>query len=367
MTSTLSSVDVALDVTPLSAHIGAELRGLDLRSLSDDEVAAIRAAWLEHKVVFFPGQHLEPAEHLAFASRLGEPTEGHPVIPGIAEHPEVFEIDYSKTRELYATYGNVATKNQGIHWHTDVTFVRRPPAGSILRAVVIPEAGGDTAFSNQQAAFEALSPSLQDYLSTLTAVHDGEHQFSKILERVGEGKWEGAELPELEPVEHPVIRTHPETGAKILFVNRGFTSHIKELERGESDALLEFLYEHSVKPEYTVRYHWHTGDIGFWDNRATQHAVIGDYGTQHRVIQRVTIKGDAPVLSGGSSSTATRHLLMVRPHPQAALVPLGECRTGGLVTPASAPASGAARLLIPYRGIRYRRRDGGRHAAGLHR
>ena len=302
MTTTLSSTNrsslgVALDVTPLSAHIGAELRGLDLRSLSDDEVAAIRAAWLEYKVVFFPGQHLEPAEHLAFASRLGEPTEGHPVIPGIAEHPEVFEIDYTQASELAALYGDIAERTertQGLSWHTDVTFVKRPPAGSILRAVVVPDAGGDTLFSNQQAAFEGLSPSLQDYLSTLTAVHDGTNQFSKILELVGEGTWEGKKFSTLEPVEHPVVISHPQTGKRVLFVNPGFTSHIKDLSRSESDALLGFLYAHSVRPEYVVRYHWTPGTLGFWDNFATQHSVVGDYGSNPRVIQRVTLAGTEP-------------------------------------------------------------------------
>jgi taurine dioxygenase len=294
MTSTLPSLDVALDVTPLSARIGAEIRGVDLRSLSDAEVAAIRAAWLEHKVVFFPGQHLEPAEHLAFAARLGEPTEGHPVIPGIAEHPEVFEIDYTQTSELAALYGDIAERTAGLSWHTDVTFVRRPPAGSILRAVVVPEAGGDTLFSNQQAAFEGLSPSLQDYLSTLTAVHDGTNQFSKILELVGEGTWEGETFTSLEPVEHPVVISHPETGKQVLFVNPGFTSHIVGLSRSESDALLGFLYAHSVREEYVVRYHWTPGTLGFWDNFATQHSVVGDYGDRPRVIQRVTLRGTEP-------------------------------------------------------------------------
>ncbi|HXY92891.1 MAG TPA: TauD/TfdA family dioxygenase, partial [Acidimicrobiia bacterium] len=217
-----------------------------------------------------------------------------PVIPGLPEHPEVFEIDYSKSAELAALYGDVAERAAGLAWHTDVTFVRRPPVGSILRAVVVPVAGGDTLFSNQQAAFEGLSASLQDYLSSLTAVHDGRHQFSKLLELVGEGRWEGERYASLEPVEHPVVITHPETGKRVLFVNRGFTSHIKGLSRSESDALLGFLYAHSVRDEYVVRYHWRAGTLGFWDNRATQHAVVGDYGDQHRVIQRVTLRGTEP-------------------------------------------------------------------------
>lgn len=290
-------LDVDLDVLPLSATIGAEIRGVDLRDdLDDATVAAIRQVWLDRKVVFFPGQDLDPAEHLAFATRFGEPTEGHPVIPGLADQPEVFEIDYTKARELYGIYGDVKSKHQGLHWHTDVTFVARPPLGSILRAVVVPPAGGDTLFSDQQAAFEGLSPRLQEFLSTLTAVHDGRAQFAAALEsRGGVGRWEGEELTDLTPVEHPVVRTHPETGAKVLFVNPGFTSHIKELDRDESDALLAFLYAHSVRPEYTVRYHWRSGDIGFWDNRATQHAVAGDFAGAHRVIQRITLRGDEPV------------------------------------------------------------------------
>lgn len=293
MTDTLTSID--LDVRPLSGSIGAAIGGVDLRNVDDETIAEIRRIWLHRKVVFFPGQHLDEAAHQAFAARFGELTEGHPVIPSVEGFPNVFEIDYSKARELYATYGDVASKTQGLGWHTDVTFMPRPPAGSILRAVVVPDAGGDTAFSNQQAAFEALSPALQEFLSTLHAVHDGRAQFKAALEQVGSGRWEGEEVPEIEPVVHPVVRTHPETGAKVLFVNPGFTSHIVELTRPESDALLSYLYAHSVRPEFVVRYHWTSGDLGFWDNRATQHSVVGDFGGHHRVIQRVTIKGDAPV------------------------------------------------------------------------
>ena len=292
---TLIEPRVELDVRPLSGVIGAEIRGVALRHLDDETVAQIRRIWLERKVVFFPGAHLTPEEHLAFASRFGEPTEGHPVVPGIEGRPEVFEIDYSAARELYATYGDVATYERGVSWHTDVTFVPRPPLGSILNAVAIPPSGGDTLFSNQVAAFEGLSPALQDFLTPLHAVHDGTRQFQGILDLVGEGSWEGEKFTKLEPSVHPVVRTHPETGEKALFVNPGFTSRIVELSLLESDALLAFLYEHSVKPEHTVRYHWEQGTVAFWDNRVTQHAVVGDFGDQHRAIQRVTLRGDAPV------------------------------------------------------------------------
>jgi taurine dioxygenase len=292
---TIIDTRVDLDITPLSGNIGAEIRGVDLGNLDEESVREIRRIWLDRKVVFFPGQDLDPESHQAFAAHFGELTEGHPVVPGLDGFPNVFEIDYSKARELYASYGDVSTRTQGLDWHTDVTFVERPPLGSILRAVVAPPAGGDTVFSNQQAAFEAFSPSFQAFLETLTAVHDGQKAFQSIFDKNGSGRWEGQEVPKLDPVIHPVVRTHPETGAKVLFVNPGFTSHIDGLERSESDALLGFLYNHSVKPEFTVRYHWATGDIAFWDNRATQHSVVGDFGEQHRVIQRVTLRGDVPV------------------------------------------------------------------------
>ena len=288
-----------LDVRPLSGVIGAEIRGVRLDApVSPDLVAELRALLLRHRVIFFPGQHLTPSQHVAFARHFGELTPAHPVIPGIEGFPEVFEIDYTKSRELYATYGDVAARqSQGVSWHTDVTFVERPPLGSILNAVVIPTSGGDTMWSNQVAAFESLSPALQSFLEGLTAVHDGRAQFGEILRRRGDGggEWDGAVYDDLRPVEHPVVRTHPETGEKVLFVNAGFTSHIKELRRPESDHLLSFLYAQSTRPEHVVRYRWSPGDLAFWDNRATQHAVVGDFGAQHRVIQRVTLRGDRPV------------------------------------------------------------------------
>jgi alpha-ketoglutarate-dependent taurine dioxygenase len=290
---------VELDVRPLSGTIGAEIRGLDLKApLDTPTVDSIRQTLLRYRVVFFPGANLDPAEHIAFARNFGELTPAHPVIPGIEGFPEVFEIDYSATAKLTALYGDVA-KNRarqggGISWHTDVTFVERPPLGSILNAVVIPEAGGDTMWSDQVAAYRGLSEPIRRLIDGLTAVHDGSAQFSAILNQLPEaGEWDNAPYRALSPVEHPVVRVHPETSERALFVNAGFTSHIKELAPDESFALLSFLYAHSTKPEYVVRYHWQQGDLGFWDNRVTQHAVVGDYGDQDRRIQRVTLRGDA--------------------------------------------------------------------------
>jgi alpha-ketoglutarate-dependent taurine dioxygenase len=295
---TLTTESIDLRTTPLSATIGAEIRGVDLaQPLSDETVQQLRDRLLEFGVIFFPSQHLDPAQHVALARHFGEPTPAHPVIPGIEGFPEVFEIDYSKAAQLRQSYGDVADRYDGLSWHTDVTFVERPPLGSILNAVVIPAAGGDTLFSDQRAAYEALSAPLRGFLDGLVAVHDGGHVFSALLaaREDGGGEWEGKKFDSLEPVEHPVVRTHPETGRKSLFVNEGFTSHIKGLNQPESDALLRFLYDHSTKPQFTVRYHWHAGDLGFWDNRVTQHSVVGDFVGQHRVIQRVTLHGDRPV------------------------------------------------------------------------
>jgi taurine dioxygenase len=291
---TITQPSTELEVRLLSGTIGAEIRNIDLHGALDDAtVHAVRTLLLRHKVIFFPGQHLQPEQHSAFAARFGELTPAHPVVPGLADHPEVFEIDYSKAARTYATYGEVA-RRRGLDWHTDVTFVERPPFGSILNAVVIPPNGGDTLWSNQVAAYAGLSTALQRFLDTLTAVHDGKAQFQAVLDRRGEGEWDGEAYRALEPVEHPVVITHPETGERALFVNPGFTSHIVQLDRGESDHLLAYLYAHSVRPEYTVRYHWTAGDLGFWDNRVTQHAVVGDFGGQHRVIQRVTLQGQRP-------------------------------------------------------------------------
>jgi alpha-ketoglutarate-dependent taurine dioxygenase len=298
MTTSITA-PITLDIAPLSGTIGAEIRNLDLHQpLDPSTVSSIRQALLDYKVIFFPGQHLSPAEHKEFASYFGEITNAHPVVPGIEEHREVFEIDYTKARELYGVPEGATPERReyeiGNKWHTDVTFMETPPLGSILNALIIPAAGGDTLWADTQAAYDGLSQPIKDLVDNLTAVHDGSGQFGKLLELVGKGEWDGKEFTELTPTEHPVVRTHPESGRRSLFVNPGFTVKIKGLTGKESDALLQFLYAHMATPEYIVRYRWEAGDLGFWDNRSTMHYAITDYGNAHRVIQRVTIKGDKP-------------------------------------------------------------------------
>jgi taurine dioxygenase len=287
---------VKLDITPLTGTTGAEVRGVNLREpLPPATVADIRQALFEYKVIFFPGQHLSTDEHFAFAEHFGEITEGHPTSAGDNGRWGLNEIDYSARRQAYAGRHDPGRKPRRDGWHTDVTFMETPPMGSILNALVMPARGGDTVFANTQAAYEGLSAPFRTFLDGLVAVHNGEEAFGQQIRAQGYGEWEGKRFGQLQPVEHPVVCTHPETGKRCLFVNPEFTSHIKGLSRRESDGLLELLYQHMVDQRFLVRYKWNAGDLGFWDNRATMHLVVIDYGEQHRVIQRVTIKGDRPV------------------------------------------------------------------------
>jgi alpha-ketoglutarate-dependent taurine dioxygenase len=293
MTTIESTIELA--ITQLTGITGAEITGVDLgEPIPDSTVRAILWALVEYKVIFFPGQHLTPEQHLAFAARCGEITEAHPISRGNYGHPGLHEINYSEIRDTYATRQNPLRKPHRDGWHTDVTFMETPPMGSILNALAIPERGGDTVFANTEAAYEGLSEPFQKFLDGLVAVHDGEEAFGEGLRRDGYAEWDGQRITEFTPVEHPLVRTHPVSGRKSLFVNPEFTSHIKGFSRRESDGILNLLYEHMINQKYLVRYNWTTGDLGFWDNRATMHFVVVDYGTQHRLIQRVTLKGERP-------------------------------------------------------------------------
>ncbi len=252
-----------LEVQPISGTLGAEVRGVDLADLDDATWGAVRRAWLDHLVLFFPGQHLAPDAHVALGRRLGEP-EIHPFIPKLDEaHPEIVVLDSER--------GGKADV-----WHTDVTFSPTPPLASILQMNVCPSRGGDTMWTNQYLVYESLSAPLRDLVDGLTAVHTAT-PFGH---------------PEITAT-HPAVREHPETGRRSLFVNRTFTSHFVELRRSESDVLLEYLCRWSEQPQFQCRYRWHEGDVGMWDNRCTQHYAINDYD-EKRVIQRVTVLGPAP-------------------------------------------------------------------------
>jgi taurine dioxygenase len=284
MTSTLAQPTLAIE--RLGPGFGAEVRGIDLATASDADVAAVRRALTEHKVLFFSGQNLDPDSHIALGNRLGSLTASHPVVPGLDEaHTEIYALDSADNG-----FADV--------WHTDVTFVRRPPLGSILRAVTLPPTGGDTNWADLELAYRSLSEPVRALADQLTAVHDGTREFGYYLaqRRGGEGSlWDGERYRSLEPVEHPVVRVHPETGRRSLFVNPGFTSHIVGVSDAESRHLLDLFYAHITKPEHIVRHRWQVGDVAMWDNRATAHYANRDYGAARRVMHRVTLRGDEPV------------------------------------------------------------------------
>ncbi|HKC52054.1 MAG TPA: taurine dioxygenase [Myxococcota bacterium] len=273
-------------IRTLTPTIGAVVENVDLsKLLAHEEIAEIRAALLAHKVIFFEDQHVTPKEQRDFAARFGA-LHTHPLYPGVPEAPELFILD---------NHASNPTDNDA--WHTDVTFIETPPLGAILYAKLLPPEGGDTLWSNMQAAFEGLSRPFADFLTTLDAVHDFARGFparGTVAKGAGADRHAKA-VEEHPPVVHPVVRTHPETGADGLFVNFGFTSKIVGLRRKESDAILSMLFEHVTRPEYLVRWKWTPNSIAFWDNRVTQHYAVNDYLPQRRVMHRATVLGDRPV------------------------------------------------------------------------
>lgn len=285
----MTSALTRLSLEPLGPHIGAAVHDLDLHAAGDDDLAAVRAALVEHKVLFFAGQALDDDGQVRLGRRLGELTASHPVVGGVdAEHPEVYALDSADDG-----FADV--------WHTDVTFMKRPPLGSILRAVVLPPRGGDTTWADAQLAYDSLAQPVRELVDRLTAVHDGNREFGYYLaqRRGGQGsEWDGATVTRLDPVEHPVVRVHPETARRGIFVNPGFTSHIVGVSAAESRAILDLLYAHLTRPEHLVRHRWRPGDVAIWDNRSTAHYANRDYGTDRRVMHRITLRGDVPVGPG---------------------------------------------------------------------
>lgn len=272
-------------VTPLNPTIGALIEGVSFKQpLTPEQKALIEAALLKHQVIFFRNQPMTAQQHAALARQFGQ-LHIHPIYPNIPEQPEIMVLD----TELNDLRDNAL-------WHTDVTFLEAPAMGAILSAKKVPAWGGDTLWSSGTAAFEALSKPMQAMLSGLTATHDIARSFP--VDRFG---GDPAELEKLEqakkkhpPISHPVIRTHPVTGRKALFVSEGFTTRINELEAKESDAVLKMLFEHIQKPEFVVRWSWQANDVAFWDNRCTFHYAVDDYRPQHRVMNRATLMGDKP-------------------------------------------------------------------------
>jgi len=267
-----------IDVRPAGTTLGAEIDGIDLGSLDDATFAEIERAFLEYKVIFFHDQKISTEQHLAFAERFGE----------LEDHPFLRAKDgYDKIVEFAKDDKTIGVENA---WHSDVTWREVPSLGSVLRAVEIPACGGDTLFADMEAAYAGLGAATKKRIDGLVAVHDFVHNFGLLMSEE-ERTAHRAQYPE---ARHPVVRTHPVTGRKSLYVNAIFTRSIEGLPEEESAALLASLYRHADVPEYQCRFHWRKDSIAFWDNRAVQHYAVSDYDPQRRVMDRVTIIGDRP-------------------------------------------------------------------------
>lgn len=274
-----------MTVRRATGFLGAYIEGVDLSTdLDEATVAGLRAALVEHHVLFFRDQELTPEQQIAFGRCFGE-LDTHPFVDGRADHPEVLEIVTQPDD----------TANFGGGWHTDVTFLDEPDLGSILYAVEVPEVGGDTLFADQHAAYDALSDTMKGLLDGLRAVHSAGPQYGAGGYST-KSKAMATKNQELaaRTVEHPVVRTHPESGRKGLYVNPAFCTGIVGMRRDESAALLGFLYRHATKEPFTCRFQWEPGSLAMWDNRSVMHYALHDYAGRRRHVRRITVKGDRP-------------------------------------------------------------------------
>ena len=270
-------------IKPLASALGAELHGVDLtQGLSPEVLAEIRRLLVEHQVIFFRDQDITPAQHKALAESFG-PLQTHPAYDTIDGFPEITILESTPEKP---------TKIEA--WHTDMTFRAHPPLGAVLRSKIIPPQGGDTLWASMTAAFDALSEPMQEFLSGLNAEHDFSYGFKESLAEPGGRERLAQAVADNPPVVHPVIRTHPESGKKVIFVNSLFTTRILELSKQESEAILNFLYQHVTAPEFSCRFQWQPNSIAIWDNRSTQHKPVNDYFPAHRKLERITIDGDKP-------------------------------------------------------------------------
>lgn len=289
-----------LDIAPVGGRIGAEIRGVQLSGdLDDAKVAAIRAALTKHKVIFFRDQELDNAKHEAFAARLGAPV-AHPTVPVAEGSRYLLDLE---SREGFAAST----------WHTDVTFTPAYPEASILHALEVPEAGGDTLWANTATAYEDLPAALKALVDSLWAVHSNSYDYANVFSNTSQEKAEKYRQVFASTVyetEHPVVRVHPETGERSLLVGQ-FVKQFVGLNSADSQRIYAILQDHITKPENTVRWRWRKGDVAIWDNRATQHRAIADFGEQHRHLRRATIAGTVPVGVDGQTSR------QLKPLPQA--------------------------------------------------
>lgn len=272
-----------MEVRRIAGALGAEIRGVDLRQLDVGTIAAIRAAWLEHGVVFFRDQSLDPGQFMRFAQAMGTPIE-YPFVRGLPEFPHIIEV--KKLEHERTNFGGM--------WHTDTTYLECPPSATMLLAREVPPYGGDTEFASMTAAYEALSEGLKATLSTLRGVNSSaKADVTKSREDriASDGR---ADARQEYTAEHPVVRTHPETGRKALYVNGGHTVRFAGWTEEESAPLLQFLFRHQSRAEFTCRFAWRPGSLALWDNRCTLHNPINDYHGFRRIMHRITLAGDRP-------------------------------------------------------------------------
>lgn len=274
-----------MEIRKVAGALGAELSGIDLRTGLDAACAQdVRQALLDHQVIFFRDQDLDPGQFLAFAKAMGEPVE-YPYVKGLEGFSQIIEV--RKLEGERVNFGGI--------WHSDTTYLEEPPMGSMLHAQEIPPYGGDTLFANQYLAYETLSDTMKGLLDGLVGIStSAKADVSRTREdrMKSDGK---SETPKDYVAEHPIVRTHPETGKKSLYVNVAHTAGIKGMSERESAALLSFLFEHQIKPEFTCRFVWSHHAIAFWDNRCAMHNPINDYHGFRRVMRRITLKGERPV------------------------------------------------------------------------
>ena len=274
-----------MKIKKIAGALGAEILGVDLSlGISPALAADIRQVFLDHQVIFLRNQDLTPAQFLSFACAMGEPIE-YPFVKGLEGYPHIIEV--KKLEHEKVNFGGI--------WHSDTTYLEQPPMGSMLLSREVPPYGGDTLFANQYLAYEALSSTMQQLFSGLTGISSSaKADVSKTREdRIKSDGNDAA--PKSYLSEHPIVRTHPETGRKALYVNVAHTSGIKGMTDEESAPLLNFLFNHQVKPELTCRFAWDANAIAFWDNRCAQHNPVNDYHGFRRVMQRITLQGDKPV------------------------------------------------------------------------
>lgn len=281
------------DVRAMTPTLGAEIHGLDLREdLDERAVAEIRRALLEFKVIFFRGQKIDQERLVAFGRYFGE-LEHHPITPSDQPNPEVLRLVHGPEK--------IGMENA---WHSDVTWRSSPSFASILQAIEVPAVGGDTLFCDMIAAYDGLSDPMKERVEGLRAVHDILKTFGMRMPEEQRAEMRREHPPQA----HSVIRTLPETGQKLIYVNFPFTDYIEGLTREESDEILHHLYSQADLPEYQVRFHWEEGSIAFWDNRSTQHYAVSDYFPAKRVMERVTIAGEQPIhLPSSPSPRASRY------------------------------------------------------------